>query len=119
LATGCQSGELVVEDIRTDKTASCYQLHERVICGLAWNPTKDNLIATGGNDNQVNICDLRKGAMVQITHGSAVKAIDWKGSRLVTGGGTNDRRIRVIDSDNHEVVGCVDTGSQICSLLFS
>lgn len=53
-------------------------------------------ISTGGNDNKVNICDMRKFDIVaNYYHGAAVKAMTWISDKvLVTGGGTADKKLK-------------------------
>jgi WD40 repeat protein len=54
-------------------------------------------LASGGNDNFVNIYDYRKPsqALTQYQHEAAVKALDWmKINTLLSGGGTIDRKVK-------------------------
>jgi len=53
-------------------------------------------LASGGNDNIVNIYDLRKADEIldNYSHDAAVKALSWIGfNTLVSGGGTLDKKI--------------------------
>jgi len=55
-------------------------------------------------------------------HIAAVKAIAWSPHQhglLVSGGGTADRTIRFWNTLTGTQTDCIDTGSQVCNLLFS
>lgn len=55
-------------------------------------------------------------------HKAAVKAIAWHPNQaglLATGGGTADRCIRFWNTHAYQPINCVDTGSQVCNLMFS
>lgn len=55
-------------------------------------------------------------------HTAAVKAIAWSPHQhgiLASGGGTADRCIRFWNSQTSARLSCVDTGSQVMTLLFS
>lgn len=60
LNSGGRSGMLDLHDLRQKlPLVSMLPLHCQELCGLAVSP-KGYLLATGGNDNTVNIIDLRK-----------------------------------------------------------
>jgi len=55
-------------------------------------------------------------------HTAAVKAIGWsphQNGLLATGGGTADRHIRFWNTHTLQPLHSVDTGSQVCNLMFS
>jgi cell division cycle 20-like protein 1 (cofactor of APC complex) len=55
-------------------------------------------------------------------HTAAVKAIAWsphQNNLLVSGGGTADRCIRFWNTSSLSMIDCIDTGSQVCNLVFS
>lgn len=55
-------------------------------------------------------------------HKAAVKAIGWCPSSpgtLASGGGTADRHVRFFSMQNLSQTFSIDTGSQICNLVFS
>lgn len=56
------------------------------------------------------------------THKAAIKALGWskrQNNILATGAGTADRHLRIWDISKKEIIEEIDTGSQICSLVFS
>lgn len=56
------------------------------------------------------------------SHNAAVKALSWcpwQRSLLATGGGTKDKTIRFFNCETNSVVQTVNTGSQVCSLLWN
>ena len=80
---------------------------------------------SGGDDNQVCLWDIRKGNepswAIGDFHG-AVKALDWcpnDTALFATGGGSTDRKIRVWSTKSNSCLDIVDTGSQICSLIWA
>lgn len=55
-------------------------------------------------------------------HCAAVKALAWsphQHSLLASGGGTADRTIRFWNTYTLEQLNYIDTGSQVCNLMFS
>ena len=81
------------------------------------------MIATGGNDNKLYLFSLKMmGKMASWgNHDAAVKAIGFnpKDSSIASGGGTADRKLRIFSLQSLEMINCVDTGSQICNLMYS
>lgn len=120
--------------------------HRQEVCGLKWSgdggPSSANL-ASGGNDNKVCIWDLRgsrRGASTSAAaiageegpgdaplwkfheHTAAVKALAWDphvSGVLATGGGTQDKHIRFWNVINGSMLSELDTGSQVCNLIWS
>jgi len=55
-------------------------------------------------------------------HKAAVKALAWsphQHGRLVSGGGTADRCIRLWNSLELKMTDSIDTGSQVCNLMYA
>ena len=55
-------------------------------------------------------------------HQAAVKAIAWsphKQGLLATGGGTQDRTIKFWNTNKLKNIKSIETGSQVCNLMFS
>jgi cell division cycle protein 20 (cofactor of APC complex) len=96
------------------------------VCGLKWAPGGVQL-ASGGNDNLLNIWDERRVATAPPVfsfdqHHAAVKALawcPWQKNLLASGGGTADRMIRFWNTNNGAFVNAVDTHSQVCALQWS
>ena len=96
LSTGSKSGEIVNFDVRKpDPVVSKFNNHEQEVTGLAWQP-QGNFLASGGNDNVVNIWSNDVGhsqtrPIHEISeHTASVKALawcPWKAQVLATGGG--------------------------------
>lgn len=60
--------------------------------------------------------------MKSSNHEAAVKAIAWSPHQhnlLASGGGTADKCIRFWDTNTLQQINCVETGSQVCNLVFS
>jgi cell division cycle protein 20 (cofactor of APC complex) len=76
------------------------QYHSGEICSLKVKPDQKNVFASGANDNKVCIWDIRDNNPFSVIkgHQGAVKAISWcpwKTNTLATGGGKNDRTIKI------------------------
>jgi WD40 repeat protein len=90
--------------------------HMGEICGLSWNQNGYQL-ASGGNDNLINIWDLRniKGCPTTILeHSAAVRAIKWcpwDNSLLASGGGSGDMRLLIHNADKGILVKSISTMS--------
>ena len=70
LSSGCQDGSIWHHDVRVAQhKVGVLQGHSGEVCGLAWRPDGD-CIASGGNDNVVNIWDGRVGDVT--TNGRSV-----------------------------------------------
>ncbi|KAK6966405.1 WD40 repeat-like protein, partial [Favolaschia claudopus] len=103
--------------------------HQGEVCGLKWSPTKDistAYLASGGNDNKVLVWDLRANKTIPLwrfrSHTAAVKALAWdprESSVLASGGGTRDGYIRVWNTTRGSMVDEIDTGSQVCNMVWS
>ena len=55
-------------------------------------------------------------------HKAAVKALDWcpfNRGLLASGGGTADRSIKLWNSNSGAMLKSIDTGSQVCNLMWS
>ena len=100
-----------------------YVGHNQEVCGLKWSFDGTQL-ASGGNDNKLMVWNLHssKPLMCNSTHSAAVKAIAWSPHQhnlLVSGGGTADRTIRFWNTSTFTQINKIDTGSQVCNLVFS
>jgi len=97
--------------------------HKQEVCGLKWSFDGTHL-ASGGNDNKLMIWSVHNTApvMKSCAHQAAVKALAWSPHQhnlLTSGGGTADKCIRFWNTNNYQQINCVDTGSQVCNLVFS
>ena len=128
LSSGSRDATICHRDTRApEATLAKLRGHTQEVCGLKWSPTGTQL-ASGGNDNLLNIWDERR-----LTNGSpplyslnyhqaAVKALawcPWQRHMLASGGGTADRMIRFWDLRTGHFVNAVDTHSQVCALQWS
>jgi len=126
LASGSRSGAIHLHDVRQrDHHVGTLRGHTQEVCGMQWSPDSGRLLATGGNDNQVMVWDGRSPDSPVHTlsaHQAAVKAISWcpwQPKTLASGGGTNDREIRFWNTATGACINSVDTGSQICGILWN
>lgn len=125
LSTGARSGLVYNHDVRIaeHKIAELVS-HTSEVCGLEWRADGAQL-ATGGNDNLVNIWDARSLSAPKFTktnHRAAVKALSWcpwQSNLLATGGGSYDRHIHFWNTTTGARTNSIDTGSQVTSLRWS
>ncbi|CAN1168434.1 Cell division cycle 20.1, cofactor of APC complex [Linum perenne] len=130
LTTGGMDGRIVNNDVRIrDHIVEKYRGHTQEVCGLKWSASGQQL-ASGGNDNLVHIWDSSMSSSNSPTqylhrledHTSAVKALAWcpfQGNLLATGGGGGDRTIKFWNTHTGACLNSVDTGSQVCALLWN
>ncbi len=124
LSTGSRDRSILQHDVRAPEDfATKLQGHKQEVCGLKWSFDGMQL-ASGGNDNKVCLWDIRGTTPVAkfSDHQAAVKAIAWSPHQhglLASGGGTADRTIKFWNTLTCECVKSLDTGSQVCNLMFS
>ncbi|KAJ7074403.1 WD40-repeat-containing domain protein [Mycena amicta] len=130
LSSGCGDGSVWHHDVRAPRHKVMELLgHNGEVCGLEWRKDGE-LIASGGNDNVVNIWDGRvtdaavtgNVKWTKRNHTAAVKALawsPWQPNLLASGGGTNDATINVWNSTTGARLHTVTTPSQITSIHFS
>ncbi|KAG5354150.1 hypothetical protein C0989_003663 [Termitomyces sp. Mn162] len=129
LTSGCGDGSIWHHDVRIPRHKVMELLgHTGEVCGLKWR-SDGELLASGGNDNVVNIWDGRLGNVARgntkwtkRNHTAAVKAIawcPWQPSLLASGGGTNDATINIWNTTTGARLHSLKTPSQITSLLWA
>ena len=129
LSSGGRDSVVLHHDVRVQEhKVGQLRGHAQEVCGLKWSPSGTQL-ASGGNDNLLNIWDSRytscNGNVCDVAlhrleaHQAAVKALawcPWQKNLLASGGGTADRMIRFWNTSNGALVNAVDTHSQVYRL---
>ncbi|XP_073293166.1 protein FIZZY-RELATED 3 [Primulina huaijiensis] len=124
LSSGSRDRTILQHDLRVPSDyISKLVGHKSEICGLKWSHD-DRELASGGNDNQLLVWNQHsQQPILKLTeHTAAVKAIAWsphQNSVLSSGGGTADRCIRFWNTTTGNQLNSVDTGSQVCNLMWS
>jgi len=124
LSTGSRDRHIYHRDVRApDQWLRRLVGHKQEVCGLKWN-TQTNQLASGSNDNLVMVWDkLSEEPLWMFSqHKAAVKALAWSPHQrglLASGGGTADRRIIFHDTVRGIVKNDIDTGSQVCNIMWS
>jgi len=126
LASGSKDRSIILRDMRIKGINSSimkFKGHKQEICGLKWSPN-DSQIASGGNDNKLFIWSARKREPEACfnDHKAAVKALAWsphQSGLLLSGGGNNDKTIKVWNTHTLKMVKSLNTGSQVCNMVFS
>jgi len=126
-------GKIVNNDVRIrNHVVQTYEGHSQEVCGLKWSGSGQQL-ASGGNDNLLHIWDVSMASSMPSAgrnqwlhrlddHMAAVKALGWcpfQSNLLATGGGGSDRCIKFWNTHTGACLNSVDTGSQVCSLLWN
>jgi len=127
LSTGSRDRTIAHRDIRagikSDKILCRSIEHKQEVCGIRWSPDEQYL-CSGSNDNKVLIWSKQKLETPSLRfneHTAAVKAIAWsphQNGLLATGGGTTDRYLKLWDVTTGQSKGGIDTGSQICNMIW-
>ncbi|XP_020638845.1 cell division cycle protein 20 homolog isoform X1 [Pogona vitticeps] len=129
LSSGSRTGHIHHHDVRVaEHHVATLTGHTQEVCGLKWAPD-GRYLASGGNDNLVNIWPATQGDSVSLRpvqtftqHQGAVKAVawsPWQSNVLATGGGTSDRHIRIWNVCSGTCLNAVDAQSQVCAVLWS
>ncbi|KAI0340305.1 WD40 repeat-like protein [Trametopsis cervina] len=132
LSSGCGDGSIWHHDVRVGQHKVGELLgHQGEVCGLQWREDGE-LLASGGNDNVVNVWDGRVGDVapgtrtaakwVKRNHTAAVKAIawcPWQPSLLASGGGTNDATVHIWNTTTGSRLHSLTTPSQVTSIQWS
>lgn len=120
LTSGSRDCSIINHDLRTSNYFVRYLKHTQEVCGLRWN-LDYNVLASGGNDNKVCIWPIADNSPIFEfnEHKSAVKALSWspyKSFLLASGGGSQDKTIRLWDCSTGQIHCTKDTGSQVVAL---
>eukprot|EP00158_Paraphelidium_tribonemae_P007780 Partr_v1_DN28356_c1_g1_i1_m78991 putative Cell division cycle 20 len=124
LSCGSQNGAINNHDVRLPQSRIHTMLgHESDVCGLKWSPDGTQL-ASGGNDNLVNIWDARSSQprYTMRDHTAAVKAVGWcpwQSNLLATGGGSDDKKIHFWNTATGALNSSIDTGAQVTGVIWS
>lgn len=124
LSSGSRDKNIYNRDIRSkEEIIAKLGGHKQEVCGLKWSYDEQQL-ASGGNDNKLFVWNSYSNSPILKfpNHIAAVKAIAWSPHQhglLASGGGTADRTIRFWNTLQNKQVDFVDTGSQVCNLMFS
>ena len=124
LSPGSRDRNILQRDVRApEHYTSKLTGHKSEVCGLKWS-YDDRELASGGNDNQLYIWSANSThpLLRYSDHTAAVKAIAWSPHQhglLASGGGTADRCIRFWNTTTNTPLSCIDTGSQVCNLVWS
>jgi cell division cycle protein 20 (cofactor of APC complex) len=122
--SGARNGQIHSSDVRiAQHHVASFNNHASEVCGLAWRADGQQL-ASGGNDNVVNIWDARSAIpkFTKTNHTAAVKALawcPWNTSLLATGGGSSDRNIHLFSSTSGARLSSLQCTSQVTSLTWS
>lgn len=124
LTTGSRDRSILHRDVRqVEHSFRRLTGHRQEVCGIKWSPSGTQM-ASGGNDNKLLVWDNTSSSTLYrfSEHVAAVKAITWNTHQhgiLASGGGTADKKIRFWNTLTGSLLSEVDTGSQVCNLMWS
>lgn len=143
LATGGRDGNILLRDLRAPEpyVGKVKKAHTAQACSLRFSPDWGQL-ASGGNDNQAKVWEHRMLGARERSGGSGggsprpapallwsfadhiagIKALAWSPHRagvLAVGAGTKDKSLSFYSTSTGAVINRVDTGSQVCTALWS
>ncbi|KAL5724738.1 hypothetical protein ACHQM5_007961 [Ranunculus cassubicifolius] len=129
LTTGGMDGQVINNDVRiADHIINIHQGHRLEVCGLKWSSSGQQL-ASGGGDNLLHIWDQSMASNTRTTwlhrledHTATVKALSWcpfQSNMVASGGGVGDHCIKFWNTHTGACLNSVDTGSQVCSILWN
>ncbi|KAJ2727023.1 substrate-specific activator of APC-dependent proteolysis [Coemansia sp. Benny D115] len=134
LSSGSRDRRILSHDVRAPggNSVTTFSAHRQEVCGLRWSPDGSQL-ASGGNDNLLLVWDARytpvsagrsfRRPLHRLSaHTAAVKALAWSPTQpylLASGGGTDDRCIRMWNTATGAQLSSHDTRSQVCGLAWS
>ncbi|KAI0739558.1 WD40 repeat-like protein [Daedaleopsis nitida] len=135
LSSGCQDGSIWHHDVRVARHKVMELLgHQGEVCGLRWR-SDGELLASGGNDNVLNVWDGRVGDVgtpssstrsaarwTKRNHTAAVKAVawcPWQPALLASGGGTSDATVHIWNTTTGARLHSLVTPAQISSIQWS
>ncbi|KAL1160262.1 hypothetical protein V6Z11_A07G053600 [Gossypium hirsutum] len=124
LTSGSRDKSIINHDIRArNHLASSIKKHSDEVCGLKWSNEGDRL-ASGGSEKQLYIWEASKMSSSKFLHlftdhCAAVKALAWcpyQHNVLASGGGWNDRCIRIWNTQKGICIHSIETKAQISGL---
>lgn len=136
VSSGCGDGSIWHHDVRVARHKIAELLgHQGEVCGLTWRADGEYL-ASGGNDNLVNIWDSRlndsltssepdirhSAKFSKRNHSAAVKALawcPWQTNLLASGGGTSDAMIHIWNCNTGARLHSLGAAAQVTSLHFA
>ena len=122
LAAGKDSTGVIMDMRRKKPKITEFLGHDQNICAINW-ARDGQRFATGGNDNIALAWDLKfTEPLMTMRHKGGVRGLCWspfESNILSSGGGSTDRCIKTWDVSLETMIEQRDTGSQICSLVYS
>ncbi|KAM9811035.1 cell division cycle protein 20 homolog B-like [Neosynchiropus ocellatus] len=125
LCLGTLRGDMQLWDVEQTQNLRFLASHLSAVRALSWKQQLLSRLASGSTDGQLHVWDdvtvLGKPhqPLVTMKQPTAVKAVGWcpwMTDVIATGGGWNDGKIRIWDTNSGSCVTSVDTHSQICAL---
>lgn len=124
LSSGSRGGEIHHHDVRiAQHHVNTLRTHSQEVCSLKWS-LDGRYLASGANDNLAAIWESNSTQPLHVLrdHNAAVKAIawcPWQSNILATGGGMNDRQIKIWNVYNANLTHSQDAQSQVSALIWS
>jgi coronin-1B/1C/6 len=96
---GLANGSQLTTDIQTLKG------HKRKVGVVKFHPVVENLIATAGQDYDVKVWDIEKGASLFTTGGASniIQSLDWNYNGSLLCSNSKDKKVRILDPRQQQV----------------
>jgi DNA excision repair protein ERCC-8 len=75
IAVGCQNGNVKLCDVRSGSSLQTLKGHRKGVMSVRWSPLDEHLLASGSQDNQILLWDIRRGKI-------PLKSLDLHNSSL-------------------------------------
>ncbi|KAE9592414.1 putative transcription factor WD40-like family [Lupinus albus] len=120
LSSGSHDKSIINHDVRARRNVICkVKAHRAEICGLKWS-RRGNMLSSGGNENHIYVWDSSKMSSSNYLHCfkdhcAAVKALAWcpyDSDVLASGGGTEDKCIKIWNVRKGTCICSIDTEAQ-------
>ncbi|OIW01477.1 hypothetical protein TanjilG_19403 [Lupinus angustifolius] len=124
LTSGSHDKSIINHDVRARRNVICQvKGHRAEVCGLKWS-RRGNMLSSGGNENHIYVWDSTKMSSSKYLHCfkehcAAVKALAWcpyDSDILASGGGTEDKCIKLWNVRKGTCICSIDTEAQVCGL---
>jgi len=117
LASGGNDNKLFIWNAHSSSPLTRFNEHTAAVKAIAWSPHQhgEKRSSAGKPRGGARACSRHSHAQL-LTHFAPVRAC---AGLLASGGGTADRCIRFWNTLTSTPLNCVDTGSQVCNLMWS
>lgn len=121
--SGHEDGVVGISDIRSAEIIKKMQAHSGMTCAVVFDLSGERFASSGAGC--ACVWDMRKLESPICSfrgHCSEVRAVGFSPTaknRIATGGGTQDKHVKIWDCENGQELAAANVGSQICNLFWN